>query len=1120
MNRWLITTVVSLLILTPLIGLSNPPSPSFNYFTQRSFNTSLHLPTQPTTVTVYHYSPGWWWPYMYWWNEETSQWEGVSMSSDGSYHYATVTFPKLPVRVYFAGLFTRDDNDGDYYWISDIDLNEQNKTWVKNGFIHSTYPEGRPSQWFSKTFYWHAYEIWADTIEDLGSNRYLFQGNIIILQTNGFSWSPVLRYKLDKAMVAWRPETARLTIIDGKFRIPSGYGLPYYIQEGRIRGLHFDVDANRILTGDHAITLTSFVPGNPQTTPEIYGIRASSPDAERNVFVLNGVSNGTVRNIKLSYQGDILFNQPIPAGNRSCITLGQVTFCADFIQVDACGYYHLSGSITTSAGSFIFNDLEIIYNEQTQKITLRSGTFNVGVAELTLRDILIDAQTGQVLIGGGTLRIPELILPEGRIIRIVADFDWAGIEARGRLETPTYMVYVQFHLAPDGTISNIVTAGATTLTFGNTTITAQWIADLGNNSYSFAGNVQIEGFLFAFDDLDITYNDVEHTITLRRGQIVFPNTFFVTVQDVVFDVDTHEILVGQLTVGMEEIPLGNGRAAGLRGDFFTDHLHFYGRYDEGSTAAFQVEFDLTYNGTLSNIAFGMQLNNLQFGSVVISAEAWWRSPSTGEYIFTGNVKINTLAFTFEEVRILWNENEQRITVTYAQLDVPGFSGNVSGLEIDAITGNITVSSVSVNFSNIRIGNYEIQVFSATFTQEYIEADGSFGIPGLINTINGIRVHFRIDWKGNIYSIGGGVIGEIPLLDTGISIYNPYIQIDNENGFIEEGGLNRTGWVFLISGTLAPSTVGTGVVAEDVLFIIEPHMSKVTANGILKVGGGPVADTTVIIEPGHVYANANATVRLFDDGSFEIHSDAWVDFSFDSNLNIVKRSGAGRGYISYMSHRIVDSDFALDDEKAYGQAQVTILQDWLDFCLTWELWNDGTFNVTWGCDTPPPPPSPCSQPDALPTCPSNLLAHLETPGIRLTWDAASDDHGVVAYKIYRDGTQMAQVSAPQQEYMDTTVMNDYQYSYNVFSVDTAGQIQMACKNIVAIAGGSGFFLMVTKDSSGQPVLQWMNGPNLPEYILYRGTEPNHYVEWVRVPSRTFVDSDPSTNPVFYIVQQHE
>jgi hypothetical protein len=71
----------------------------------------------------------------------------------------------------------------------------------------------------------------------------------------------------------------------------------------------------------------------------------------------------------------------------------------------------------------------------------------------------------------------------------------------------------------------------------------------------------------------------------------------------------------------------------------------------------------------------------------------------------------------------------------------------------------------------------------------------------------------------------------------------------------------------------------------------------------------------------------------------------------------------------------------------------------------------------------------------PTAPAGLTA---TPGdaqVSLAWQASSDNVGVAGYRVYRNGTEVAQVSSL--AYTDTGLVNGTSYTYDVVAYDAAG-----------------------------------------------------------------------------------
>jgi glucose/arabinose dehydrogenase/chitodextrinase len=73
---------------------------------------------------------------------------------------------------------------------------------------------------------------------------------------------------------------------------------------------------------------------------------------------------------------------------------------------------------------------------------------------------------------------------------------------------------------------------------------------------------------------------------------------------------------------------------------------------------------------------------------------------------------------------------------------------------------------------------------------------------------------------------------------------------------------------------------------------------------------------------------------------------------------------------------------------------------------------------------------------VPSVPANLAANaVSSSRIDLSWTASSDNVGVVGYRVFRDGTQIASPSAT--SYQDTGRTPGTSYSYRVSAVDAAG-----------------------------------------------------------------------------------
>ena len=75
----------------------------------------------------------------------------------------------------------------------------------------------------------------------------------------------------------------------------------------------------------------------------------------------------------------------------------------------------------------------------------------------------------------------------------------------------------------------------------------------------------------------------------------------------------------------------------------------------------------------------------------------------------------------------------------------------------------------------------------------------------------------------------------------------------------------------------------------------------------------------------------------------------------------------------------------------------------------------------------------------PTAPTGLVATaVASKRVDLTWSAASDDIGVIGYRLFRDGEQIATLGA-QTSYQDNGVSPAAEYVYEVRAVDAAGNV---------------------------------------------------------------------------------
>ncbi len=111
-----------------------------------------------------------------------------------------------------------------------------------------------------------------------------------------------------------------------------------------------------------------------------------------------------------------------------------------------------------------------------------------------------------------------------------------------------------------------------------------------------------------------------------------------------------------------------------------------------------------------------------------------------------------------------------------------------------------------------------------------------------------------------------------------------------------------------------------------------------------------------------------------------------------------------------------------------------------------------------------PPEPDTEP---PTAPSNLAAtNVQASQVTLDWDGSTDNVGVTAYDIYRDGAKIDEVGGSTTAYQDTTVSASTTYAYFVRARDAAGNEspQSNTINVTTPPSSSGLTFTPTDDAT--------------------------------------------------------
>ena len=83
----------------------------------------------------------------------------------------------------------------------------------------------------------------------------------------------------------------------------------------------------------------------------------------------------------------------------------------------------------------------------------------------------------------------------------------------------------------------------------------------------------------------------------------------------------------------------------------------------------------------------------------------------------------------------------------------------------------------------------------------------------------------------------------------------------------------------------------------------------------------------------------------------------------------------------------------------------------------------------------------------PSAPTNLAASvISSSQINLSWDASTDNVGVVGYHVNRNSTQIGTTATP--NFSDSTVVPGVQYTYSVSAFDAAGNISSLSSPVIA------------------------------------------------------------------------
>ena len=188
-----------------------------------------------------------------------------------------------------------------------------------------------------------------------------------------------------------------------------------------------------------------------------------------------------------------------------------------------------------------------------------------------------------------------------------------------------------------------------------------------------------------------------------------------------------------------------------------------------------------------------------------------------------------------------------------------------------------------------------------------------------------------------------------------------------------------------------------------------------------------SETMSFAEP-EVSASASLRGGVGPDTTFLIADVAGPDANIEVYLEVEAEAKGSA------SEQCVDLGLFLGfDAEAGGKVDI----------LGWELaeYTVQLFDYKW-----PLKSADLCQDNQPPAAPTNLIAvPLSSTAIQLSWDPPTGDLIIEAYKIYRDGTEVAETAAP--AFIDTQLRPSTQYCYRVSAVDVHGkesaQSEVAC-----------------------------------------------------------------------------
>jgi chitodextrinase len=284
--------------------------------------------------------------------------------------------------------------------------------------------------------------------------------------------------------------------------------------------------------------------------------------------------------------------------------------------------------------------------------------------------------------------------------------------------------------------------------------------------------------------------------------------------------------------------------------------------------------------------------------------------------------------------------------------------------------------------------------------------------------------------GQFYSISDPTIGNHEYIGSDITGYEWYW-----NNVPHYYSYDAGGWHFVsldnISKFIGSTTTNSNYVAEtkwlkkDLASNKQPCTIVYYHEPMFNVGAEGTATNTAGIW--QILAQNNVALVL---NGHDHDYQRWVPLDGNGNPSPsgVTEIVAGSGGHGIQGQVTTDSRLAASDFTDYGALRLSLATDGASYqfvSTAGATIDSGSVTCAGGQDTSPP------------TQPTGLTATEISPTqVQLGWNDSTDNVGVTAYDIYRNGTLIAS-SAPPAGYLDQTTQPGSTYTYTVIARDAAG-----------------------------------------------------------------------------------